>query len=125
MQANDWIEIIVLGGLLGMIGQGARAVVGLKKVNDQAGQTSTSFAAAFETSRLVVSLVIGFIAGALAALAVAGAGESNPNPKLTIETVFGLAAAGYAGTDFIEGFVKRNFSSTTPTAGGGQPPAYG
>jgi hypothetical protein len=33
--AADWINLILLGGLLGAVGQGIRVVVGLKKVNDQ------------------------------------------------------------------------------------------
>jgi hypothetical protein len=36
MSVTDWINVLLLGGMLGALGQGVRAVIGLKKVNDQA-----------------------------------------------------------------------------------------
>ena len=38
MTATDWIWSILLGGILGVLGQGIRVVAGLKKVNDQMSQ---------------------------------------------------------------------------------------
>ena len=36
MSVTEWINLLLLGGMLGALGQGVRAVVGLKKLNDQA-----------------------------------------------------------------------------------------
>ncbi len=100
MEPIQWITYIALGGLLGVLGQGIRVIVGLKKLKDKATEESVSFAQVFETSTLVLSLFIGFIAGALASLALV---EKMP----TREVLLGFMAAGYAGTDVIEGFVKK------------------
>ncbi len=105
MGATDWVLTLILGGILGMIGQGIRVVAGLKKVNDQASAEGKSFGVLFQSSTLALSLLIGFIAGTLAIIGVTG-GEVTVNPsKELIVTIIG---AGYAGTDFIEGFVKKN-----------------
>lgn len=109
MAANDWVLTLLLGGILGMIGQGIRVVAGLKKVNDQASAEGKSFGSLFETSKLFLSLLIGFIAGALAIIGVTGsAGDVNPTKELIV-TIIG---AGYAGTDFIEGFIKKNLPAS-------------
>ena len=102
MEPIQWITYIALGGLLGVLGQGIRVIVGLKKLKDKATEESVSFAQLFETRTLVLSLFIGFIAGALASLALA-----EPSKLPTREVLLGFMAAGYAGTDFIEGFVKK------------------
>ncbi len=59
---------LVLAGLLGMLGQGVRALAGLKKMNDDAGKQDADSADLFIASRLIVSLLIGFLAGVAAAL---------------------------------------------------------
>jgi hypothetical protein len=92
--------LILLGGLLGAFGQGLRVVVGLKKVYDQAHADNTQFASLFETSKLVVSLFIGFLAGGIAILFM-------DKPVMGKELYTTLIGAGYAGADFIEGFVQK------------------
>ena len=62
MTASDWILQIVLGGLLGMVGQGVRVFTGLKKVNDKTAQEGKAFGEFFQLSTLLLSLFIGFIA---------------------------------------------------------------
>ncbi len=113
MSASDWITLIILGGLLGAIGQMLRVVVGLKKLRDKAAETKTSFVETFVASELVLSLMIGFAAGALAGIAAHAtqdtAVEAN---RLDLDDIrakflFGIMAAGYAGTDFIEGIAKK------------------
>lgn len=104
MAAADWVLTLVLGGLLGMLGQGVRIVVGLKKVNELAAQEGKKFSELFQGNTLGISLLIGFIAGALAMVGVAGSMEGNNPSKEFIVTIIG---AGYAGTDFIEGFIKK------------------
>lgn len=105
-QPAMWLQVILLGGVLGMFGQVARVVVGMKKAMDEAAQKKVADSSVIDSRRLVVSLVIGFAAGGLGALAVL-----PPGAAVTTETLLGLATAGYAGTDFIEGFMKRQHLS--------------
>jgi hypothetical protein len=95
---------LLLTGLLGMIGQGTRAIVGLKKMNDDAAQQNASTADLFVAARLVVSLLIGFVAGIAAGLAL-GIDKITSIKVADINMLLGIAAAGYAGTDFIESFL--------------------
>ena len=99
---NQILLALLLGGLMGMIGQGVRAVGGLKKMKDDAQSQGVAPQDLFDANRFVVSLMIGFIAGVLAA--------STMLKKLIAITVddvtllLGLAAAGYAGADIVESF---------------------
>ncbi|SDB16581.1 hypothetical protein [Bauldia litoralis] len=104
--ASTWIQVLVLGGLAGAVGQVARTAVGLKKVNDVAVAEDVNPQHLIIASRLFISLTIGFVAGALVALAM-GIDPAN----IATEEILGLAAAGYAGTDAIEGMIGR----ITPT----------
>jgi hypothetical protein len=92
------------GGILGVIGQGVRAIVGLKKVGDQAEMQKVGQYDIFLASRLLVSLFIGFIAGAAAAFFAINVSDQ---PSLAGTSLIGIAMAGYAGTDFIEGIASR------------------
>ena len=104
MTATDWITGLLLGGLLGMLGQGIRIIVGLKKLNDQASVQGIAFGSMFQASRLGLSMLIGFIAGGLAVIGFAESpGITTPSRELIVT----LLGAGYAGTDFIEGFIQK------------------
>lgn len=119
MGATDWVSILILGGILGMIGQGIRVVAGLKKVNDRALAEGKRFGLLFDSSTLALSLLIGFIAGALAIIGMTGGTETvNPANALTKDIIVTIIGAGYAGTDFIEGFIKKSLpaSQTKPPA---------
>ena len=120
MPAANIFFALLVAGLLGMMGQGVRVVVGLKKLNDDAATHGVSSADLFMAARLFVSLMIGFIAGIAAALALTrgnifaiGAGDIN--------ILLGIAAAGYAGTDFIEAFAPTITSKAPPILPGGSP----
>ncbi len=115
---GQWFQVLGFGAVGGAMGQGIRTVVGLKKVNDSATATpGNSFTDLIQPSRLVVSLVIGAIAGALAATTVL-----TDLSKIPLATFLALAAAGYSGADFIEGFMNREMPK--PDAGvATQPPA--
>lgn len=104
METNEIIMQLLLGGLLGMAGQTVRVVVGLKKLNDTASQNQSSFKDSFETSKFFVSMLIGFVAGMLAMLCVS---PLTRDFKFSKEVLLGIAAAGYSGTDFIEGVIKK------------------
>ena len=118
--AVEWFQILGLGATLGAIGQGARAIVGLKKLNDTASAPGSVQTAAdmFDASRLLVSLMIGAIAGALAAIIT----DFDVHKDIPIALLMGLAAAGYTGSDFIEGVMSR-FVPKTDAAGSTAAPA--
>jgi hypothetical protein len=111
MATVDWIFQILLGAMLGLIGQGVRVVGGLKKLHDTAQQEEKTFGQLFDLATLGVSLLIGAIAGALAMIGISGAAPT----QLDRGTIVTLIASGYAGTDFIEAFINRYLPG-----GGGQ-----
>jgi hypothetical protein len=112
LSAYGWLQLIGLGGLMGAIGQGARTIVGLKKLNDAASGTTASVADLLAMNKLIISLALGFIAGALAA-----AGANLDLAKISAPQILALAAAGYAGADFIEGFMQRAMPAPNVAAG--------
>lgn len=103
LSVRAWMDILVLGAMAGALGQMVRAASGFAKLRAE-GQS-------FQASKLVVSLVIGATAGALAAVPLL---SGQPDPG--IPTILGLMGAGYAGADFIEGFAGKYL----PGAGSGQ-----
>lgn len=116
MAVAEVLGAVFLGGVMGLIGQGARTVIGLKKLHDENAAKGPNEQDSFIASRLVVSLFIGFIAGVAAALLL----DLSKLAAITvndIDLLLGLAAAGYAGTDIIEAFVAR----LPKPAGGGSP----
>ncbi len=101
MEISVAILYIVLGIILGAVGQGARAIIGVKKAADEAAaKCQTKVDEWFDVKRLMFSLIVGGIAGCLAAIVLI---ESPVNKELLL----GLVAAGYAGTDFIEGLMSK------------------
>src|ERR1700743_1878037 len=109
----EWFQLLGLGAFGGALGQGVRPVVGLKKLNDAASATPGASASdMIDPSRLVVSLLIGAIAGALAATGIIKDLQHIPPADF-----FALAAAGYSGADFIEGFMNRMTPTGTGAAG--------
>lgn len=113
MQANQWIQLVLLGGVAGAIGQIARTLVGLKKLGEEATALGRSRSQLIEPSRLVISVVIGFTAGALAAM-LAKVDLTN----VPLEQMLAFAGAGYAGADFIEGAL----TSVAPAVRSAPPP---
>jgi hypothetical protein len=99
MTVADTINEILLGGLLGMLGQGIRIAVGLKKLNSSNPTDLDN--SEFSSNRLLISIFIGFAAGAISLL-LKGA-PTKPDDKDFILTIM---AAGYSGADFIEGVFK-------------------
>jgi hypothetical protein len=127
---------ILVGGLLGIIGQGIRTVVGIKKMRETnalnqanaANATATNAAnnaanttagsslpvvtpamipgGEFEQKRFWISLFIGFIAGALSGLFVVDLKQDGPADGNNT-AIGAVIAAGYAGVDFIEGMMTK------------------
>jgi hypothetical protein len=102
MTPIQWLEIAALGIIFGALGQGARTIVGIKKLNDYADDAGPS-AALLDGMRLLISFGIGGVAGAFAAVTLI----TDFSKAIQLEQLFTIAAAGYAGSDFIEGFMSR------------------
>lgn len=98
---TEWIVYISLSGLMGVTGQFIRAAGGAKKANDQAAALNVSFGTVFDAPTFFTSLAIGFTAGVLAALG------TQPD-TISASFLLGIVAAGYAGADFIEAFLKKS-----------------
>ena len=115
MNQTILIELL-LCGLLGLVGQGIRVIVGLKKLYEEAetaaaakvattettltpAATNEVFNQNFDVRQIWLSLFIGFIAGCLASVVVEDLSST--------EARLGVIASGYAGTDFIEGVLKK------------------
>lgn len=105
MSVTEWLQLVLLAGLSGAVGQCARIIIGIKKVNDQASATNQSIGSLIDLSRMVVSLLIGFVAGVLAVLAMEPNAQFFQN--IDAKLILAFAAAGYAGADFIEGLMSR------------------
>lgn len=109
MSAEDITYAVMAGGLLGLLGQGIRMAIGFKKLADVNTQKPERNKEEISTSRLIISLFIGFIAGALFHLVDQGEFENR-------EYVFAVIAAGYAGADFIEGlfntYIRKSVLAT-------------
>lgn len=109
MTATDVINNVLAGGLLGLIGQGIRMAVGLKKLSDENSRREEN--EPVNASRLIISLFIGFVAGALYVLVNEGLFKDD-------EYLFAIIAAGYAGADFIEGIFTTFINKRGNTPGG-------
>lgn len=97
MTPTDYLILILLGGILGTAGQGIRVIVGLKKANETKAK--------IEYSETVLSLFIGFAVGGVAGVLAA---VGSVDTAIDKSSIIAFLAAGYAGTDFIEGFMKKN-----------------
>lgn len=92
--------------LLGMVGQAIRAAAGLNKQADKAAAAGGRPAEAFDVRLFWSTLFIGAIAGLTAYLGMQY-GTSEGADLQNGKVVLGIAAAGYAGADFIDGFVRK------------------
>jgi hypothetical protein len=109
----DVIQALLLCGLLGVLGQGVRAIVLLKNAGSL-NSTTPGEQAVFSLAYLALSLMIGFIAGALAGIAL------NLETIITVDPsnwklLVGIAGSGYIGADFIENAMSVVIPGTKPT----------
>ena len=91
--------LILLGLLLGIAGQAVRSLMGIKKELDDAQAGNTPPGKWFNAVELTVSLVLGGVAGTLAAILMLGA-------PIDQKFLFACVAAGYAGSDFIQSILQ-------------------
>jgi hypothetical protein len=103
--AYDIINTVLAGGLLGVLGQGIRMAIGLKKISDLNQNTTTNGFTQINMARLSLSLFIGFVAGALYLLM-----NSDSDTVFNKSYIFSIVAAGYSGADFIEGLFSTQIS---------------
>ncbi|MBI5190747.1 MAG: hypothetical protein HZA22_08740 [Nitrospirae bacterium] len=116
MGISDLLTFLTLGAFLGALGQGARVIVGIKKMNDEAAATGLQSKDLFAANQLLLSLLIGAVAGGIATFFYITDSQADITAKLK-ELWFTLFAAGYAGADFIEGFMATKVSAlSAPTA---------
>ncbi len=97
--SSDILVTLLLCGLMGLLGQGIRAAIGLK--NALSAPPGASRRNEFSPAYFATSLMIGFIAGALAGVLI-GLDKLMHFNADNINVLAGIAAAGYAGVDFIE-----------------------
>lgn len=110
------LAALLVCGVLGMLGQGVRAVAGLKNANSQ-GSTTPDQQSGFNAAYLVMSLMIGFIAGILAGFLV-GLEKFVTLDLAHPSLLLGIAGSGYVGADFVE----NSMSLVIPTAKSGPAP---
>jgi len=110
VDSGNVLVTLLLCGLMGLLGQGVRAAVGLKSAMGLT-QTGATQQASFNAAYFGLSLMIGFIAGVLAGLSI-GLGSLMKINLGDLKILLGIAAAGYAGADFIE----NTFSIIIPDA---------
>lgn len=89
------IELVLLGGLFGTLGQAVRETLGLV-------QMRLNPEVAFNLSRLITNLSIGFIAGSLGISLLA----TSAVYEIRHRDIFMLLVLGYAAGDFIERIIK-------------------
>ena len=100
-----------LCGFLGLVGQIVRVSVGMKKINDLTTNTGKTFSQLFDWTQFVVSLFIGLGAGVVYSVIT-----SINYPNLATTDVVGVIMAGYAGSDFLEGFIQKESPPGSPSA---------
>ncbi len=113
---QQWL--LLPGGVSGSVGQIARSLAGIHKLRSEAAAVGTTPSDLFEASRLIYSLVVGFAAGAVAALST-----TSVDARVDSQLILGFAAAGYAGTDFLEAFVQSRLSPAVRAAAKAEPGA--
>lgn len=106
MVAQNLLQLIAIGAIAGAFGQGLRVIVGVKKASDEASSEGKSLREeGLDTSRMMLSLFIGATAGGIGIFTITGFSDEVIN-NITLQIFFGVVGIGYAGTDFIEGFIR-------------------
>lgn len=124
MNITELLQTISLGGLLGVLGQGIRALGGLKKLSESTAVTGVN---SFDTRRLTISLFLGFAAGAIGVITISDDNWKLPSSvkdSISKESVLTLIGIGYSGVDFLESVLTKFVPKpVAPTPTGGVGPA--
>lgn len=119
LSALQWIQVFVLGAFAGAVGQLVRSIAGVARQNRQASEAATTGHApppGYQVSTLVTSLIIGAVAGIIAAAVLNQSLFPAGDSGIPLQTILGIVAAGYTGADFIEGIAGKYFPQGSPTA---------
>ena len=111
---------LLLCGLLGVLGQGVRAIVGLKNAG-ALNSTTPSEQVEFNLAYLALSLMIGFIAGVIAGIALNLENIITVDPS-NWKLMLGIAGSGYVGADFIENTMSVVIPGTRRASAKAPPP---
>lgn len=113
MDTEHWLIVVLLGAAMGATGQLVRAISGTIK-HARVRAECPERADEFSLRQLVISSIVGAVAGVLAAISMSdeffAGGAWKP---LDMKVLLGLAAAGYAGADFIEAAAGKYFGNGT------------
>ncbi|WP_287597524.1 hypothetical protein [Thermomonas sp.] len=109
MSAFDWITYLVLAFGLGVAGQLVRVAVGFKKMHER--NLALSEKTKFDHKKFWTSIVLGAMAGLITAIA-----KWKGNSQIDPEFIFTLMAAGYAGSDIIEGLIDNGLDKRSSGA---------
>lgn len=111
------IGFILLGLILGLIGQFIRIGIGLKKQFDIANETGVGIEDLFSKNKLLVSLIYALFVGGAAGVSfiVIHIGEIDKSmlPGNIGQFLLSLITIGYAGTDLVEGLLTSATSKAT------------
>lgn len=97
---SELLAKMLLGILIGTAGQGIRVIAGLKKMS----QTGESFDSKQTLASFLPAIIIGGICGLLV---IVDDPTKNFHDRASL---LAILAAGYAGSDFIEAFVKKHLT---------------
>lgn len=112
------LAIIFLGAILGVTGQLIRMALGLKKLSDTS-DSKEHFDAQFDTKKLVFSVVYAIVIGVVCGILMVV--QNFDTEVWTKSSILAIIGAGYAGVDFIEGFVSRDLPAAKDNSPGKSP----
>lgn len=117
MSANQILNYLLLGGILGIVGQSIRSVIAWSKIKNENRlriieseiRKTTFEEVKFSWKEFVVMLIVGFTAGVIAMLITIEVSETPCKEvnKITSKMIMAIIAAGYAGADFIQNTMGR------------------
>ena len=99
MIALDYLPLIAMGGILGLLGQSIRVLIGLRKTVQIAAAKESTLGKEIDFRRLLLGLFIGLVIGCLSFLLI----QQAPDEPLIGNNIVAIIAIGYAGTDAVEG----------------------
>lgn len=102
MIALDYLPLITMGGILGLLGQSIRVLIGLRKTVQIAATKESTLSKEIDFRKLLVGLFIGLVMGCLSLLLI----QQVPDEPLIGNNIVAIIAIGYAGTDAVEGLFK-------------------
>ncbi|WP_342150885.1 hypothetical protein [Methylorubrum sp. SB2] len=110
LTGSQVLVALAVCGIMGMLGQGVRAIVGLKNAGSLNGTGGTP-QSPFDAAYLALSFMIGAIAGILAGLVT---GLDQFTTALTLQKLLAIAASGYVGADFVENSMSLVLPRSAP-----------